>query len=153
MSCDRYIHILRCLHFHDNEEILNHPLVQIKPVIGHVQSEFLAVLTPGKNLRIDESLLLWKGRRRLKQYIPLKRNRFGIKLYMIVDCVTGFVLGCVVYTGADTDYQKFDLGVTGDIVAHLLQPYFYKGHVVYIDNWYTSPTLLEFLQLKYGWYR
>ena len=133
----RIYHILRCLHFHDNVEIVNHPLVKIKSVIGHVQSKFSAVLTPGKNLCIDESLLLWKGRLRFKQYIPLKRNRFGIKLYMIVDCETGFVLGFAVYTGADTDYQKFDLGVTDDIVAHFLQPYFYKGYVVYIDNWYT----------------
>ena len=45
----------------------------------------------------------------------------------------------------DLCYQKFDLGVTGDIVVHFLQPYFYKGHAVYIDNWYTSPTLAEFL--------
>ena len=34
MSRDRYIHILRCLHFHNNEEIVNHPLVKIKSVIG-----------------------------------------------------------------------------------------------------------------------
>ena len=54
-------------------------------------------------------------------------------------------MGFVVYIGVDTDYQKFDLGVTDDIVAHFFQPYFYKGHVVYIDNWYTSPTLAEFL--------
>ena len=91
MSRDRYIHILRCLHFHDNEEIVNHPSVKIKSVIGHVQSKFSAVLTPGKNLCIDESLLLWKDRLRFKQYIPLKRN-----------CETGFVLGFVVYTGADS---------------------------------------------------
>jgi len=75
----------------------------------------------------------------------LKRNRFGIKIFELVDCETGFILGFIVYTGADTDYQKFGLGVTGDIVAHFLQPYFYKGHVVYVDNWYTSPTLAEFL--------
>ena len=54
-------------------------------------------------------------------------------------------MGFVVYTGADTEYQKFDFVATGDIVAHFLQPYFYKGHVVYIDNWYKSPTLAEFL--------
>ena len=145
MFRDRYIHILRCLHFHDNKEIVNHPLVKIKSAIGHEQSKFSAVLIPGKNLCIDESLLLWKGRLRFKQYIPLKRNRFGIKLCMIVDCETGFVLGFVVYTGADTDYKTFDSGATGDIVAHFLQPYFYKGHVVYINNWYKSPTLAEFL--------
>ena len=59
MSRDRYIHILRCLHFHDNEEFVNHPLVKIKSVIGHVQSKFSAAFTPGKNLCIDESLLLF----------------------------------------------------------------------------------------------
>jgi len=148
MFCDRYIQILRYLHFYDNEddsEIVDHPLVKIKPVIDHLQSKFSAALIPGKNLCVDESLLLWKGRLRFKQYIPLKRNRFGIKLFELVDCETGFILRFIVYTGADTDYQKFGLGVTGDIVAHFLQPYFYKGHVVYVDNWYTSPILAEFL--------
>lgn len=148
MSRDRYLAILRYLHFHDNNdtsEISHHPLVKIKPIIDHLQSKFSAALIPGKNLCIDESLVLWKGRLRFKQYIPLKRNRFGIKLFELVDCETGFILGFIIYTGADTDYQKFDLGVTGDIVAHFLQPYFYKGHVIYIDNWYTSPTLAEFL--------
>ena len=50
MSRDRYIQILRYLHFHDNKEIVNHPLVKIKSVMGHVQSTFFAVLAPGKNL-------------------------------------------------------------------------------------------------------
>ena len=47
MSRDRYIHILRCLHFHDNEEIVNHPLVKIKSVIGQIQIKFSAVLIAG----------------------------------------------------------------------------------------------------------
>ncbi|XP_020294860.1 piggyBac transposable element-derived protein 4-like [Pseudomyrmex gracilis] len=47
--------------------------------------------------------------------------------------------------GADTDYRKFGLGVTGDIVAHFLEPYHRQGRVVYVDNWYTSPALAEFL--------
>lgn len=148
MPRDRYIQILRYLHFHDNQdeaEDSDHPLVKIKFVIDYLQRKFFEALIPGKNLCIDESLLLWKGRLRFKQYIPLKRNRFGIKLFEIVDCETGFVLGFIVYTGANTDYNKFGLGITGDIVAHFLQPYFYKGHVMYVDNWYTSPTLAEFL--------
>ena len=120
MSHDRYIHTLRRLHFHDNEEIVNHPLVKIKSVIGHVQSKFSAALTPGNNMCIDKRLLLWKGRFRFNQYIPLKRKRFGVKLHMIVDCETGFVLSFVVYIAVNTDYQKFDLGVTSDIVAHFL---------------------------------
>ena len=54
----------------------------------------------------------------------------------------------LIYTRADTDYHKFDLGVSGDIVAHFIQPYFQKGHIVFTDNWYTSPILAEFLHEK-----
>lgn len=154
MPRDRYLAILRCLYFHNNEddsEIAHHPSLKIKPIIDRLQSKFSTALIPGKKLCIDESIVLWKDRLKFKQYISLKRNRFGIKLFELVDCETGFILGFIVYTGANTDYQKFDLGVTGDIVAYFLQPYFYKGHVVYIDNWYTSPTLPEFL--AWSWYR
>ena len=48
MPRDTYVHILRCLHFQDNEEIVNDPLVKIKSVIEHVQSKFSAFLHQGK---------------------------------------------------------------------------------------------------------
>ncbi|XP_018400066.1 PREDICTED: piggyBac transposable element-derived protein 4-like [Cyphomyrmex costatus] len=102
-------------------------------------------IIPGQNVCIDESLMLWKGRLVFKQFLPLKRHRFGIKLFELVDCETGFILNFVIYTGANTDYEKFGLGITGDIVAHFLKPHFYKGHVVFTDNWYSSPELAEFL--------
>jgi len=60
MFRDRYIKILRYLYFHDNEddsEIVD-SLVKIKPVIDHLQSKFSAALIPGKNLCIDESLIM-----------------------------------------------------------------------------------------------
>lgn len=145
MTRNRYFQILKYLHFENNETIINHSLKKIKPVIDDLRQKFANSMTPGKNLCIDESLLLWKGRLKFKQYIPLKRKRFGIKLFQIVDCSSGFILDFVVYTGADTDYEKFDLGISGDIVAYFMKPYFYKGHVVYIDNWYSSPQLAQFL--------
>ena len=145
MTRNRYLQILRYLHFVNNAELNTHPLAKIKPVIDYLNGKFTNTLSPGMNLCIDESLMLWKGRLRFKQFMPLKRPRFGIKIFELVDCGTGYLLEFVIYTGADTDYQKFGLGVTGDIVAHFMQPYFSKGRVVYIDNWYTSPKLAEFL--------
>ena len=118
---------------------------KIKPIIDFLNQKFSSTINPGKNLCIDESLMLWKGRLKFKQFLPLKRHRFGIKLFELVDCDTGFLLGFIIYTGADTEFEKFDLGISGDIVAHFLKPYFYKGHVVYMDNWYSSPVLAEFL--------
>jgi hypothetical protein len=41
------------------------------------------------------------------------------------------------------------LGVPGSIVMTLMKPYLQKGHILYVDNWYTSPKL--FLELyKHG---
>jgi hypothetical protein len=34
-----------------------------------------------------------------------------------------------------------ELGVSGGIVATLMNPYLNKGHSLYTDNYYTSPTL------------
>ncbi|KAJ8976674.1 hypothetical protein NQ317_004757 [Molorchus minor] len=101
---------------------------------------------PFANLVIDESLVLFKGRLRFKQYIKSKRHRFGIKLFLLCDCETGYVLNIIVYTGKTTDIEQFpDLGVSGSVVAHLIKPYLEKGHSLYTDNWYTSPTLSMYL--------
>ncbi|XP_066590831.1 piggyBac transposable element-derived protein 4-like [Prorops nasuta] len=94
------------------------------------------------------SLVLWKGRLMFKQYLRLKKNRFGIKMFELVDCKSGFLIDFIVYTGSTTDFKKCGLGISGDIVAHFLEPYYHKGHVIYIDNWYSSPQLAEFLHNK-----
>ena len=45
------------------------------------------------------------------------------------------------YTAFDTDYDKNFLGVTGNLVTHFMRLYFYKGHILLVDNCYSSPQL------------
>ncbi|XP_020298401.1 piggyBac transposable element-derived protein 4-like [Pseudomyrmex gracilis] len=145
MRRNRYLQILRFLHFSNNEEIVNHPLKKLKPVIDDLREKFSNSILPGQNLCIDESLVLWKKKLYFKQFLPLKQHRFGIKLFELVDCKTGFLIDFIVYTESDTNYEKFGVGITGDIVAYFLKTFFNKGHVIYMDNWYLSPGLTEFL--------
>ena len=83
-----------------------------------------------------------------KQYIPKKRNRFGIKLFVLCDCKTRYILRFVVYTGNENpspDILK-KLGHSGGIVNTLLSPlYLGKGHFLFVDNWYSSPILFRHL--------
>lgn len=144
MPRNRFLQILPYLHFENNENNIKYPLKKIKLIIEDLK-KWSNTINVRKNICIDESLLLWKGKLKFKQFIPLKRSRFGIKLFKLVDCKTGFLLDFVVYTGADIEYQKFGLEISGDIVAHLVKPYFYKGHITFVDNWYSSPQLAEFL--------
>ena len=147
MSRNRFLSLLRFLHFNDNgQQTTDDNLYKIRPIINHLRDVFGEILVPYQNLCIDESLVLWKGRLSFKQYIPSKRRRFGIKLFLLCDVHTGIILDLIVYTGATTDIKKISrLGISGSIVMTLLEPYLDQGHNLFVDNWYTSVGLFETL--------
>jgi len=42
-----------------------------------------------------------------------------------------------------------DLGVSGSIIMTLMQPYLDKSHNLFLDSWFTSPTLFEKLHTRF----
>ena len=52
-----------------------------RPFLGMMQHQFRTVYTPGRELCVDESLVLFQGRLHFRQFVRTKRARFGIKLY------------------------------------------------------------------------
>ncbi|KAJ8368725.1 hypothetical protein SKAU_G00087530 [Synaphobranchus kaupii] len=61
-------------------------------------------------------------------------------------CKTGFVQDIVIYTGATTDITHYDgLGLSGSVVMTMLAPHLGKGHTLFVDNWYSSPTIFHHL--------
>jgi len=118
--------------------------------LQEITKNFKDAMIPFENLAIDESLVLWKGRLSFKQFIKTKRHRFGIKIFVICDVETDFILDILIYTGSTTEYKKTDpsLGISGAVVNTLIKPYLKKGHKLFIDNWYTSPSLAMFLYKK-----
>lgn len=150
MSRDRYLLLLRMLHFSDNTSppIEGDSLRKIKIIVEHLKKTFRETFIPYQNICIDESLMLFKGRLFFKQYIPSKRHRFGIKFFVMCDCKTGYILDFIIYTGGTTEIANFDIeniGKSGSIVLTLMKDYLNKGHTVYVDNWYTSPALFSYL--------
>ena len=121
-------------------------LWKIRPAFDCLVDRFSSIFMPGKNLCIDERLLLWKGRLFFKQYIPKKCNRFGIKFFLLCDCETRYILHFFIYTGnqnAAPDVVK-KLGNSGAVVHSLLSSsYLDKGHILFVDNWYSSPLFLD----------
>lgn len=151
MSRDRYFLLLRMLHFSNNDEkIPRDRLSKIQIPFQEITKNVKDAMIPFENLEIDESLVLWKGRLSFKQFIKTKRHWFGIKIFVICDVETDFILNILIYTGSTTEYKKTDpsLGISGAVVNTLMKPYLKKGHKLFIDNWYTSPSLAMFLYKK-----
>ena len=103
-------------------------------------------MKPYKNLGIDESLKLWKDRLHFKQYIPTKRQKFGIKMFLLCDCKPSFILDFVIYSGAEIEiHYRDELGLSRPVVITLLERFLNKGHSLFVDNFYSSPALFEYL--------
>ncbi|KAJ8942909.1 hypothetical protein NQ314_009884 [Rhamnusium bicolor] len=126
----------------------NHPdrkLYKINPVLQYLKNKFMTIYTPEKNISVDESLVGWKGRLQWKQYIPSKRKRFGIKIFVLCESSTGYVYNFIVYTGKVTNYGVIynEEPLASRVVLELSDPLLGKGYCLFLDNYYTSPNLVE----------
>lgn len=103
MSEERFSLLTRFLHFVDNtnKEIAKRDpkLYKILPVSEYLKNKFQKVYIRGKEVSVDESLLLWKDRLSWKQYIPMKASQFGIKIFELFDSA-GYLWNFIIYSGS-----------------------------------------------------
>ena len=87
MKWDRYLHILRFLHFTDKKGMdrTDDRLWKIRGLFETLKANFSKFYNPSEHLAVDEVIVKFKGRVIFKQYIPKKRKCFGIKIYKLCD--------------------------------------------------------------------
>ncbi len=85
ISRERFREISRYLHFTDNTTLAPRAspqydrLGKIRPVLEYLELRFSDVFTPGKDLAVDEAMIKFQGKSSMKQYIPKKPTKRGIK--------------------------------------------------------------------------
>ena len=148
----RYSLIMKFLHFTNNETFDpdTHPapkLYKIWKIREQILKNFRSVYIPSRDISIDESLLLYKGRLGWKVYIPLKRAKIGLKSYVLSESTTGYIWNSFLYTGKGTqmpdEWSQYGLATAS--VMTLLQPLLGQGYCVIMDNFYNSPQLFDLL--------
>ena len=107
---------------------------------------FQEVYSPGKNVSVDEAMIPFKGRSSLKQYMPKKPVRRGIKVWALADASNGYIANFQVYTGKQGYTTEKGLGAK--VVKHLTAPYINSCRHVYFDNFFTGVDLLLDLQMS-----
>ena len=79
----------------------------------------------------------------LKQYMPLKPVKRGIKVWVLADSNNGYISKLLVYTGKEDSPEK----ALGTRVVKQLTGHFHgKKHHVFFDNFITSKELVDDLE-------
>jgi hypothetical protein len=84
----------------------------------------------------------FKGRDSMKQYLRSKPTRWGYKVWCLA--CDGYLLSFDVFKGKQQ--RQSDNASLHDTVLNLVRSYANRGHILYLDNLFPSPTLFDDLQ-------
>ncbi len=111
-------------------------LYKLRPLLNILQQAFLSNYYPSQEVSVDESMVRFKGRTSLKQYMPLKPIKRGIKIWCCSCASTGYLCTFQIYTGAGITPER---GLAQRVVKVRVVPeYSGKNHVVYADNYFNE---------------
>jgi Transposase IS4 len=151
MSGRKFFTMLRYLHCcsMDNVPVGDDydPTYKVKEIKDYLEDRYNQLFIPGQQLSLDETLIRAFGRIKFKVRIVTKAARYGIKLYVITDAVTAFVLKVVIYTGKSTyiSSDQQEKKKTVQVVEQLVEPFVGTYRTIYVDRFYTSIDLLKSL--------
>lgn len=141
MPRDRFEILLKFWHYSNNEESPeNDRLFKLRHICDLLVARFQAVYTMERDVSIDESMVLWRGRLTFRQFIPGKRHKYGVKLYLLCE-PSGYIYNMLVYCGKMDAISGF--GHAETVVLKLMDGILDRGHVLYTDNFYTSVPLAQ----------
>lgn len=152
MSRNRFDAILSNLHVADNSLIPKwnkDRLFKLRPMIDSLNEKFGIVYHGTRQLSVDESMILFKGRNSMKQYNPMKPIKRGYKLWCLAD-QHGYIKKFNVYQGKDEQLEnKYkDFGLGERVVLSMTERELGKDKIIIFDNYFTSVRLLEKLKTE-----
>ncbi|XP_037915254.1 piggyBac transposable element-derived protein 4-like [Hermetia illucens] len=123
----------------DNSNITH----KIDSLVQKLVGKFRSLYVPPEVIVVDESMIKFYGRLRIKTYNPSKASSYGIKVYKLCT-VNSYTWSYEIYAGASIQYEGLDK--PGTVVGKLCEPLLDQGRVLIADNYYTSVPLPKYLK-------
>lgn len=120
------------------------PIPHVRALVNKLNHSFAANFTPTQFLALDEAMVAFKGRSPIKQYIPSKPHKWGYKIYCLAS--EDYLLHLEIYEGKEMDPSES--GSTHDTVIRMTERYQNQQLILFTDNWFTSPTLMNHLKQR-----
>ncbi|XP_058806429.1 piggyBac transposable element-derived protein 4-like [Phymastichus coffea] len=117
-------------------------LYKVRPLLDELSRTFKESFNLGKHQSVDVSLIKFKGRSIMKQYMSAKPIKRGYKCWTRAD-ESGYVCQFQIYTGkADNTEKQLGTRVVKDLTRELVD----GNHHVYFDNFFTGVEHLSSLK-------
>ncbi|XP_069128864.1 piggyBac transposable element-derived protein 4-like [Argopecten irradians] len=152
MTRNRFQLIMKFLHCNNNNTHIprgqegHDPCHKFRPVLDLFNQTFKMRYNAARDLTIDESMVGFKGRHDIVQYLPAKKaHRWGAKFFVLAESDTGYAISLKLYSGRQGNEDRSTNGLGYDVCMALIQPFLGKNHHLIVDNYYTSPTLCDAL--------
>ncbi len=103
MSLTRFEQISRYLHICNVSEQIPHgqpgydPLFKLRKLLDMIVPKLQSEYNPHEQMSIDEAMIPFKGRLGFKQYMKAKPTKWGIKVFVLADCINGYVYRLQIY--------------------------------------------------------
>lgn len=125
-----------------NEEKEKDKIWKIRPLVDRVLQGCMA-LPREQETCIDEMMIPFSGQCRMKQYVPMKPNPVGLKVFVMAN-PNGIVCDFIIYQGKTTFPEEISQGFSlGESAVLYLSRSLVPGHVIYIDRYFTTVKLAE----------
>lgn len=150
MKRDRFLEILRLLHFSNNElqPASGSPgsdrLYKIRAVLDLISSHFTEFVDFEPHLSVDEQMVPFKGNHSLKNYIKNKPIKWGYKVLALAG-QSGYVYRFQIAGDNLLEHNTAiepEIGKSGLVVLELAEG-LPPGSQLYFDNWFSSPLLIK----------
>lgn len=153
MSISRFRVLIRALRFDDITDREQRreldKMAPIRQLVELVTNNCRNNYVPSDYLTLDEQLVGFRGRCGFIMYIPNKPDKFGIKIFMVVDTKFPYVYNFEIYVGAQPEGPFQKSNKVNDVVHRVLDPLYDLGCNVSMDNYFTNlPLAKELLQKK-----
>ena len=148
MPVKRFLKILRYLHLNDNTKMpkKGEPnydrMFKLGLMLNHVNAVFKKLFLPSRLLSIDESIVRFKGRSSLKQYMPMKPIKRAFKIWVVACAVTGYCLGMSVYEGK-YERESNELSLSERVVHKLCQAFESLGYCLFFNNFFSNIVMMK----------
>ncbi|XP_070388820.1 piggyBac transposable element-derived protein 4-like [Dermacentor albipictus] len=142
----RFIALLAMLHVADLDDVTQMSKGKLRFVwwlLQHMNKVSAKLFQPHRDLSVDERMVKSKARSGIRQYIKDKVTKWGYKLWVLADPLTGYTVQFAVYTGKRE--QPGPHGLAFDVVCQLCAEHFDQGYKIFMDNFYTSTHLFSHL--------